>query len=647
MRGEVCIGSASFLSLASLILLIFVHIGQINTSSVGKGVSMVKVNTSGYDDALTIITLDPIVGVHATNASAPLQARTGLRELYLFGLYSFCGYTNETAGACSNRTVGMQFRPYPILTSDMAVNYSVLTDGLFDTAFQSQQPTFRDSSYLGGSTRAAYYMILLGTICTGLAFLTFDRGDVAFIIIAGAMVSFMIPGLAFLYSGLARRKSALTLVWAVAASNAVTIFQWYFWGYSLALSRSATNGYIGNLRHFGLRKVLAEPSPGSPLIPELLYSFYQMEFACVTVAILMGGIAERGRVFPAMVFTFVWMTLVYCPLACWAWGANGWAFKWGVMDYAGGGPVEIGSGIGGLAYAWALGRRTEKELINFRPHNVTNVGLGTFILWFGWIAFNGGSAFGANLRAVMATWNSMVAAAFGGMTWCLLDYRIGRRWTMVGFCSGTIAGLVAATPSSGFIHPWASLILGVVAGAICNFATKIKFLVGIDDALDLFAEHAVGGILGLLFNALFADTEVIALDGVNLEVAGGWIDHNWKQLYIQVAYICATCAYTFVMTALLAKGIDIIPGLKLRNDAKGEELGMDEVEIGEFATDYVEARRDYLSWYTPQPSTDTKEEVDQHVQHVTAGDRHGRPDLDGVFTNGNGRLSSIAEKEAA
>lgn len=141
----------------------------------------------------------------------------------------------------------------------------------------------------------------------------------------------------------------------------------------------------------------------------------------------------------------------------------------------GGGPVEIGSGIGGLAYAWALGRRTEKELINFRPHNVTNVGLGTFILWFGWIAFNGGSAFGANLRAVMATWNSMVAAAFGGMTWCLLDYRIGRRWTMVGFCSGTIAGLVAATPSSGFIHPWASLILGVVAGAICNFATKSEF----------------------------------------------------------------------------------------------------------------------------------------------------------------------------
>jgi ammonium transporter, Amt family len=168
------------------------------------------------------------------------------------------------------------------------------------------------------------------------------------------MVSFMIPGLgsqksltlgflpltyttypAFLYSGLARRKSALSLIWAVTASNAVCIFQWYFWGYSLAFSPSATNGFIGNLANFGLINVLDNPSPGSPLIPDLLYAFYQMEFACVTVGILMGGIAERGRVLPAIIFTFLWMTLVYCPLACWPWNINGWGFKYGVLDYAG------------------------------------------------------------------------------------------------------------------------------------------------------------------------------------------------------------------------------------------------------------------------------------------------------------------------
>lgn len=148
------------------------------------------------------------------------------------------------------------------------------------------------------------------------------------------------PLIAFLYSGLSRRKSALSLIWAVAASNAVVIFQWFFWGYSLAFSPTATNGYIGDLRSFALRKVLSNPSPGSPLIPELLYSFYQMEFACVTVAILMGALAERGRVVPAMIFAFIWMTIVYCPLACWAWAENGWGYKWGVLDYAGRSPAS-------------------------------------------------------------------------------------------------------------------------------------------------------------------------------------------------------------------------------------------------------------------------------------------------------------------
>ena len=296
--------------------------------------------------------------------------------------------------------------------------------------------------------------------------------------------------LAFLYSGLSRRKSALSLVWAVAASNAVVIFQWWFWGYSLAFSPTATSGYIGDLRSFALRKVLGDRSPGSPLVPELLYSFYQMEFACVTVAILMGALAERGRVLPAMVFTFIWMTLVYCPIACWAWNTTGWGFTWGVFDYAGtstcfpvtslpfsskytgGGPVEIGSGISGLAYSWVLGRRSERELRNFRPHNVSLVALGTFILWFGWLGFNGGSAFGANLRAIMAIWNSMIAAAMSGIVWCLLDFRIERKWSMVGFCSGTIAGLVAATPASGFIPQWAAVIMGIVVGAVANYSTK-------------------------------------------------------------------------------------------------------------------------------------------------------------------------------
>jgi Amt family ammonium transporter len=230
---------------------------------------------------------------------------------------------------------------------------------------------------------------------------------------------------------------------------------------------------------------------------------------------------------------------------------------------------------------------------------VSMVGLGTFILWFGWLGFNGGSAFGANLRAVMAVWNSMIAAAFAGMTWCLLDYRIGRKFSMVGFCSGTVAGLVAATPSSGYIPPWASLVLGVVVGFVSNFSTKCKLFVYIteynteqcflvksylrvDDALDLGAEHAIGGMIGLLANAFFGTSAVISLDNVNTSTLGGFLDSNWKQLYIQFSYICATTAYTFVVTALIAKTIDMIPGLHLRSSEEGESLGMDEMEVCRF-----------------------------------------------------------------
>jgi Amt family ammonium transporter len=427
----------------------------------------------------------------------------------------------------------------------------------------------------------------------------FDRGDIAFILICGCMVSFMIPGLAFLYGGLARRKSALSLMWIVSAANAVVVLQWVAFGYSLAFSPTASNGFIGNMKSAGLRDVLGDPSPGSPLIPELLYSFYQMEFACVTVGIIVGGIAERGRVLPAMLFSFLWVSLVYCPIAYWAWGAHGWGFTWGVLDFAGGGPVEIGSGVGGLAYSWVLGRRRDKELMNFRPHNVSLIVLGTFILWFGWLGFNGGSALGANLRAVMAVWNSMIAGALGGIVWCLLDYRIGRKYSMVGFCSGTVAGLVAATPASGYIQPWSAAILGVITGALCNVATNLKFIVDIDDSLDMFAEHAIGGIIGLLFNGFFASGHVIALDGVNTAISGGFLDRNWKQLYIQFAYVCATCGYTFVVSAMIAKAVDMVPGMHLRLSEAQEALGVDEVEIGEFASDYIEVRRDYRDWTAP------------------------------------------------
>ncbi|PPJ52450.1 hypothetical protein CBER1_10382 [Cercospora berteroae] len=446
----------------------------------------------------------------------------------------------------------------------------------------------------------------------------FAAGDTSYIIVASAMVMVMVPGLGFLYSGLARRKSALSMIFACLGSYSIITFQWYFWGYSLAFSSTASNPFIGDLHKFGLKNTLAVPSQGSPLIPDLLYSFYQMQFCAVTAAIIMGAVAERGRLMPAMVFIFFWATIVYAPVAYWVWNANGWAFTWGVLDYAGGGPVEIVSGMSALAYSMVLGRRQEKMMLNFRPHNVSLITLGTVFLWFGWLGFNGGSSFGANLRAVYACWNSNLTAMFAAMTWVVLDWRLARKWSMVGWCSGTISGLVAATPASGFLPLWASVILGIATGVVANFSTKIKYWIRIDDSMDVFAEHGVAGMVGLFFNGVFGATYVIGLDGVNTDLfPGGWIHRHWLQLGQQVAYIAAVTAYSFVVSAIIAYAINFIPGMKLRASDEAELLGMDDDQLGEFAYDYVEVRRDYLAW-TPAHGDVNKGEAD-----VPQVDRHG------------------------
>lgn len=208
-----------------------------------------------------------------------------------------------------------------------------------------------------------------------------------------------------------------------------------------------------------------------------------------------------------MVFVFVWSTIVYDPIAYWTWNPNGWSFKLGGLDFAGGTPVHISSGAAALAYSLMLGKRVGYESnagMPFRPHNVTHVVLGTVMLYVGWFGFNGGSALAANLRAVMALLVTNISAAVGGLTWCFLDYRLEKKWSTIGFCSGVIAGLVAITPAAGYVPAWSAVIFGVVGGAACNFATKLKFLLGIDEALDIFAEHCIGGIVGNLLTGIFA-----------------------------------------------------------------------------------------------------------------------------------------------
>ncbi|PBP25409.1 methylammonium permease 2 [Diplocarpon rosae] len=319
-------------------------------------------------------------------------------------------------------------------------------------------------------------------------------------------------------------------------ATAVVSFQWFFWGYSLAFSHSAGK-YLGDLENIGFRNVLGAPSVGSSKIPDLLFAIYQGMFAAITVALAVGAVAERGRMLPTL---------------------------------------------------------------NYRPHNVTHIVIGTDIvigtvfLWVGWFGFNAGSALGANLRAVMAAVVTNLAACVGGITWCVLDYRLERKWSTVGFCSGVIAGLVAVTPGSGFVPAWAAVIYGVFGAAGANYATKLKFVLGIDDALDIFAEHAVGGFIGNILTAFFAADYIAHLDGFSV-IDGGWMNHHWVQLGYQVADSVAGAAYSFFGTCIILFVMNLIPGLSLRASEEAEILGIDDAEIGEFAYDYVELTREVLN----------------------------------------------------
>lgn len=396
-------------------------------------------------------------------------------------------------------------------------------------------------------------------------------------------------------------------------ATAVVSFQWFFWGYSLAFSHTAGT-FIGNLDNIGFKDVLAAPSVGSYKIPDLLFAVYQGMFAAITVALAVGAVAERGRMLPCVVFMFVWSTLIYDPIACWTWNSSGWVYKMGGLDFAGGTPVHISSGCAALAYSVMLGKRRGHGTheLNYRPHNVTHIVIGTVFLWVGWFGFNAGSALAANMRAVMAAVVTNLAACVGGITWCVLDYRLERKWSTVGFCSGVIAGLVAITPGSGFVPAWAAVIYGVVGAAGANYvsaiftrdhariasnilqATKLKFLIGVDDALDIFAEHAVGGLIGNILTAFFAADYIAHLDGFSV-ISGGWLNHNWIQLGYQLADSVSGGVYSFGGTCIILFVMNLIPGLSLRATEEAEILGIDDAEIGEFAYDYVELTREVLN----------------------------------------------------
>lgn len=419
----------------------------------------------------------------------------------------------------------------------------------------------------------------------------YNQGDIAWLLTSTAFVLLMIPGAGLFYAGLARRKSALSLFFLPIAAACVVFFQWFLWGYSLTFSHTAGR-FIGDLSNVGFRNTLSQPSVASERIPDLLFAVYQGMFAAITASLAVGAVAERGRVAPCLLFVFIWTTLVYDPIACWTWNPAGWSAKLGGLDFAGGTPVHISSGAAALGYSIMLGKRRGHGTfeLNFRPQNTILVIIGTLFLWVGWFGFNAGSALGANMRSTMAAVVTNLAAATGGIAWCAMDYRLEQRFSAVGLCSGIVAGLVAITPGSGYVPPWAAFIYGILAGTCCNLATKLKLWLRVDDALDIFAIHAVGGFLGDLLTGLFAADYIAALDGT--QISGGWVNGHWIQLAVQLADGVTGLAYSLVVSCIILFAISRIPGMHLRVSDADEILGIDECEVGEFAYDYVEIDRD-------------------------------------------------------
>src|SRR5512139_402251 len=395
-----------------------------------------------------------------------------------------------------------------------------------------------------------------------------DAGDTAWVLISSALVLFMTPGLAFFYGGLVRRKNILSILMQCFILVCVVSVQWAPFAYSLAFG-PADGGLVGNLDWFGLKGVGLDPHPGyAATIPHQVFMVFQMMFAIITPALILGAFAERMKFSAFCVFSLLWATLVYDPVAHWVWGEGGFLRAAGTLDFAGGIVVHINAGIAALVTALVLGRRLGYPDNVAPPHNLPFAVLGTGILWFGWFGFNAGSALGAGKVAGAAFLATHLAGAAAGLTWALIEWIVNERPTVLGVITGAVAGLAAVTPAAGFVRPLGAVWIGIGAAAVC-YATAVvmKGKLGYDDTLDAFGVHGVGGIWGTIAVGLFATR------AVNPAGADGLFYGNASQLWIQVKAAGITVAWSLAATWGLLKAVDAVMGL--RASEHEERVGLD------------------------------------------------------------------------
>jgi Amt family ammonium transporter len=395
-----------------------------------------------------------------------------------------------------------------------------------------------------------------------------DKGDTAWMLTSCALVLMMTaPGLALFYGGMVRQKNALATLMQSFIIMAVISIQWVLWGYSLAFGPDK-GGIIGGLDWIGLRGVGVEPFDAySKTIPHQVFMLFQMMFAIITPALITGAFAERKKFSAFLIFTVLWATIVYDPLAHWVWGDGGWLRKLGALDFAGGTVVHISSGMSALVCAVMLGRRQGYGHQPMQPHNLPMTVMGAALLWFGWFGFNAGSALEANGLAASAFLATNTGAAAAALGWMFTEWMARGKPTVLGAASGAVAGLVAITPASGFVGPISALIIGAVAGSLCYFACNLKSKLGYDDSLDVVGVHGVGGTWGALATGLFASKLV------NDAGADGLFFGNPGQLWIQVKAVAATYVLAIVATWVVLKIVDALVGLRVTDE--DEVLGLD------------------------------------------------------------------------
>jgi ammonium transporter len=455
---------------------------------------------------------------------------------------------------------------------------------------------------------------------------TLDGGDTAWMLVSTGLVLLMVPGLALFYAGMVRRKNVLgTMMQSMVALGIIGV-QWLLFGYCLAFGLSQ-GGVIGwDPKYLGLNGVLPDQLFPGTHIPIYVHCMYQGMFAIITPALISGAIAERIRFGPYCLFIFLWATLVYDPLAHWVWAAAsapkptdlsaaepaGWLAKMGALDFAGGTVVHIAAGFSALAAILVLPRRRGYPEHAMHPNSMVLTLTGAGLLWFGWFGFNGGSALGSNALAGMALTASQVASATAALTWLLVEWIHRGKPTALGFASGLVAGLVAITPASGFVGPLGALAIGLIAGLVCYTSVSLKPILKYDDSLDAFGVHGVGGFLGALLTGVFASYLLWNHASGNTdpakmsEVAGGgsplkldWSDGRASQIYIQAVAACVSAAYSFVLTLILVKGIDLVWTFRLT--PKAEIVGLDQSEHNEVGFDLTVATEEISEAQPPEP----------------------------------------------